>query len=611
VDEALVVAMRDALRHRGPDGAGLLVLPGIGLGHRRLAIIDVAGGDQPIWNEDQTAAIVFNGEIYNYQELMRELIERGHRFRTRSDSEVILHGFEEWGPQVCERLLGMFAFAVYDRPRHRLFLARDRLGKKPLYVRRENGRILFGSELKAILADRSVPRRIRPQAVAEYLALRYVPAPGTVFEGIEKLPAAHWLLAEAGGKVSVQCYWRLSFADPLVQDRKKWIEDILGELDRATRVRLMSEVPLGAFLSGGIDSSAVVASMTRVGTGRVATCSVGFSDAAFDERPHAREMAAFLGADLSEALVTPDPERDLEVLAAHLDDPVGDSSALPTWHVSRITRQRVTVALSGDGGDENFAGYRRYRFDALENRVRRLLPRALRVPVFAGAAAMYPKADWLPRPLRFKRTLQNLARDPAEAYFRSVSCALPEDVAALLAPDAVAACGDPFVALRAAYARADGPDPLSRILATDIQTWLCDDILAKVDRTSMAVSLEVRAPLLDHRFMELCARIPSDEKLRRGEGKAIFKAALRGRLPDSCLDRRKQGFSVPLRRWTRGPLTGVLDQLLAGPTMGTWFRRERVAALLAAHRSGTADHSEILWSLLMFDRWHRRWVDAS
>jgi len=610
VAEELAVAMRDSLAHRGPDGTGMHLAPGCALGHRRLAIIDLAGGDQPIYNEDRSLAVVFNGEIYNFQALAAELRSLGHRFATRSDTEVLVHGFEQWGERVVERLEGMFAFAIHDRANHRLFLARDRLGKKPLYYRLEAGRLLFGSELKAILADRSVPRRVRLESLGEYLALRYVPQPHTLIEGVLKLPPAHWMMVDEGGRVRSERYWDLSFADPLDQGRRAWADTIAGELDRAVRARLISEVPLGAFLSGGIDSSAVVSSMTLAGAGPVKACSVGFADAEFDERPFAREAAQLFGADLEEAEVRPDPERDLETLVHHLDDPLADSSALPTWHVSRITRRRVTVALSGDGGDENFAGYRRYPFDVLENRVRGFLPRPLRRPVFSLAGALYPKADSLPRNLRWKRTLENLGRDPAEAYFRSVSCAVPEDVEALLTPEVALQGFDPFAALRRAYERADGPDSLSRVLYTDFHTWLPDDILAKVDRASMAVGLEVRCPLLDHRFVEMCARIPSSEKIRGGEGKAVFKDAIAERIPRGALTRPKQGFAIPAARWTRRELSGVLDRVQDGELARSYLRRERVSSLIAAHRAGRRDWSEILWSLLFLDRWHRRWIEG-
>jgi asparagine synthase (glutamine-hydrolysing) len=532
-------------------------------------------------------------------------------FRTRSDTEVIVHGFEEWGTRVVERLAGMFAFALFDRRAHRLFLARDRLGKKPLYLRREEGRILFGSELKAILADASVPRRVSPRALVEYLTLRYVPCPRTPLEGIEKLPPAHWLLAERGGRVTTGRYWDVSFAAPLRQDRRLWVEDVLAELDRAVRARLVSERPLGAFLSGGVDSSAIVTSMTRVSSESVQACAVGFAEQEFDERPFAREVARHAGVELFEEEVRPDPERDLELLAFHLDDLLSDSSALPTWHVSRAARARVTVALSGDGGDENFAGYRRYRFDLAENRVRSLIPAGVRGPLFASLSHLYPKADWLPRPLRFKRTLQNLALSPAEAYFRSVSATPPEEVFSILGPDVDVSGVDPFAALAAAWARADGEDPLSRVLYTDIHTNLTDDILAKVDRAAMAVGLEVRSPLLDHAFVELCARIPSSEKLWRGQGKAVFKAALRGRVPEQVLRRKKSGFSIPLRRWLNEDLSPSLDRMTAGEAAARHLSRERVATVVAEHRAGTRDHGELLWALLLFDKWHRRWIERA
>ena len=553
-------------------------------------------GDGRLW-------VTYNGEIYNFEALRTELEERGHRFQTRCDTEVLLHGYREWGTALPEHLRGMFAFALVDQQEHRLFAARDRLGKKPFHYWEGRGGLVFGSELKALLQVPEVPRDLDEQAVARFLCLRYVPDPGTVYAGVHKLPPAHALVYE-GGRLRTWPYWRLSCAE---QDRRPEgviAEEILGILDEAVRLRLMGDVPLAPFLSGGIDSQAVVESMVRLGTGPVRACTIGFEEGAFDERPAARAAARAMGVALHEGVVGPADLLDQDWFAGTFDEPFGDSSAVPTYHVCRLARENVTVALSGDGGDESFAGYRRYRFDRIENRVRGLLPAIL----WAGLGALYPKADYLPRFLRMKRTLQNLALEPDEAYARSVSASLPEEVLPLLRPRFRQAAGDPLEPVRAAFRNSDGVDSTARAMAADFATWLPGDILTKVDRTSMAVSLEVRAPFLDHHLVEAAARIPTALKLRGGQTKAFLRRALGGRLLPATLAGQKRGFSVPLRSWMAGPCGAALEQALGRPELGEILDPSTVAALLAEHRAGRRDHGELLWNVLALSRTVGRWL---
>jgi asparagine synthase (glutamine-hydrolysing) len=598
VDLAAVRALQAALAHRGPDGAGLREGPGYALAHRRLAIVDLATGAQPLDGGTGTVWVTFNGQIYNFRELRAELEAGGARFQTKSDTEVLVWGWRAWGERLPERLRGMFAFALADEQRRCLFLARDRLGKKPLHWALVGQQLWFASELKALRHVPGLRRTLAPASLARFLCLRYVPEPDTIFREVHKLPAAHSLLFQ-DGRATLRRYWRLSFAGAAGPARPaaELAEELRALLDEATRIRLTSEVPLGAFLSGGIDSQAVVESMARALPGPVVACVTGFAEKEFDERPHARVAARRFGAVLHESEVTPAEMLALDWHAATFDEPFSDASAIPTFHVSRAARAHVTVALSGDGGDEAFAGYRRYRFDRLEHRVRPMLPAA----VWSGLGALYPKADFLPRGLRFKRTLQNLGRDPALAYARSVCATLPEEALPLLAPELRAAAGDPFEPLLNAYRAADGPDPLARAAATDYATWLPGDVLAKVDRAAMAVGLEVRAPFLDHVLVEWAARLPSRLKLAGGRTKAFLRAALRGRLDQDTLRRRKQGFSVPLRGWLRGPVGAVLEQPATRARLGALLDVAALGRKLAAHRSGVADHGELLWACVVLD----------
>ncbi len=610
VNEAVLRRMTDVIAHRGPDDDGFYITGKVGLGHRRLSIIDVAGGHQPLFNEDGTVAIVFNGEIYNYKELANIVEARGHTLRTRSDTETIVHLYEEFGEDCVAMLRGMFAFALWDARNHTLLLARDRVGKKPLYYADVKGALLFGSELKCLLQHPLVPRELNEQAVADYFSYQYVPAPKTIFKAARKLRAGHYLVVTPRG-LRAQQYWDIDFSQTETRSEAEWCEDLLATLREAVDVRLMSEVPLGAFLSSGVDSSAVVKLMSELTARPVVTASVGFTEEKYSETNDARAFAESLNADHHERIVNPQAVAAVEKLAWHYDEPFADASAVPTFYVSQAAREFVTVALSGDGGDESFAGYRRYAFDAMENRVRAVAPAALRKPLFGALATVYPKADWLPQPLRAKATLKNLALDPAAAYFNSVYGAMANERAALLNGDLQRQLNgyNPFEVFLEHYSRANTADPLARAQYVDIKTYLTDDILVKVDRASMAVSLEVRCPLLDHKVMELAAHMPSSLKLKGRAGKHIFKRAVSRILPEEILTRRKQGFVLPVAEWLRGELRPLAESLLFDVSSEDGLlRREHITHLWQQHQAKRRDFARPLWTILMFRLWQQKFL---
>jgi asparagine synthase (glutamine-hydrolysing) len=594
--------MADSQKHRGPDESGVFAGQGLAFSHRRLSIIDLSSGQQPLSNEDGTVWITFNGEIYNFSELSRELAGR-HTFRTRSDTETIVHLYEQYPDSFIERLRGMFAFGLWDQPKRTLILARDRLGKKPLYYYLDDDKLVFGSEIKSILAHPDLDLQLDERAVSDYLSLGYIPAPKSIYRRVKKVQPGHFLKV-VGREVRETRYWDLRFdADP-VPGESEWIERFLTEFKEAVDVRLMSEVPLGAFLSGGVDSSAVVAMMSRIMDQPVRTATIGFNEDRYDESSFAREVAAHLKTDHYERVVTPDKIGVIEKLVWHYDEPYSDSSALPTYYVSKVARDRVTVCLSGDGGDENFAGYRRYFFDRQENRLRSLMPLSVRKAVFGPLAAIYPKMDWAPRFVRAKSTFQSLSSDPLEGYFETMSTFRRDDKVRIIAPDLRRRLGgyNTIEVFREHYDRAGTTDPLSRIQYLDIKTYLTDDILTKVDRASMAVSLEVRCPLLDHKILELLARIPSTFKINGATGKHLFKKAMEPYLPESIIYRTKMGFGVPLADWFRG---GIRDFARAyilereDPYLSGSFIRK----MWDQHQSGIRDRSSQLWNVLMFRLW--------
>ena len=608
----LAVRINDIQFHRGPDEGAVHLEPGVALCHRRLSIIDVATGQQPLFNEDGSVAVVFNGEIYNFQDLVPELQALGHVFRTRSDTEVIVHAWEAWGEACVTRFRGMFAFALFDRNSETLFLARDRMGVKPLfYAELADGTFVFGSELKAVTAHPAFVREIDPLAVEEYFALGYVADPRCIYRGAHKLPSAHTLTLRRGAARAVpRPYWDVRFT----LDNSISPEDAAGELrqrlDQSVRLRMMSEVPLGAFLSGGVDSSAVVATMAGLSAGPVRTCAIGFDDPAFNETMFAQQVARRYGTDHRAETVTGEDFSLVDILAWLYDEPYADSSAIPTYRVCELARKHVTVALSGDGGDESFGGYRRYRMHVNEQRVRDLLPSGLRRPLFKTLGAVYPKADWAPRVLRAKTTLQALAKGAADAYAHSMSMLRFEERESLYSASfKKTLAGYAAAEVFERYARAAGTeDPLALIQYIDYKTWLVGDINTKVDRASMAHSLEVREPLMDHQLIEWLATLPSDLKLRDGEGKWLLKKAFEPSLPHDILYRPKMGFSVPLARWLRGPLRNRLREVASGELLlqTGYFDPGRITAMVEAHLSGQRDFSAPLWALIMFDAFLRR-----
>ena len=603
-------AMTDAVAHRGPDAAGYHLAPGIGLGHRRLSIIDLSTGDQPLTNEDGTIWTVFNGEIYNFAEVRAELAAHGHRFRTGSDTEVIVHGYEQWGERCVERFRGMFAFAVWDAPARRLILARDRLGVKPLYYAEIPGRgVVFGSELKSLLEDPDVPREWRPESIDAYLTLLYIPAPDTIYKGVHKLAPGHVLVAEKGSVRSSR-YWDLQFTgDGEARREEEYLEQLDALLSESVALRQIADVPLGAFLSGGIDSSAVCAYMVATSSRPPVTISVGFDHARYDELAHAKRVAGHLGCEFHPRTVTPDIVSLLPKLAWHFDEPFADSSAVPTYYVSQAARELVTVALSGDGGDELWAGYSRHRVEHWEQHARRALG-----PVRAIAGAL---GRALPLSVKGARALRHLGADPDQAYALKHAYGMfePDAKARLYTTDFAASVrgADPFASFRDAYRRCRSLDPVDRGLYTDVHTYLVDDILTKVDRMSMAVSLEAREPLLDHRLLEFAATVPVSLKIKNGRGKYLLRKALEKKIPREILDRGKQGFEAPIGEWLRGPLAPMADALLGDGRLrerGVFDDRE-VARLWREHRDGRVDHRHRLWQLMMLELWFRQFIDQA
>ncbi|WP_421991577.1 XrtA/PEP-CTERM system amidotransferase [Qipengyuania sp.] len=608
VDPRRVERMTEALAHRGPDGSGVWTAPGVGLGHRRLSVIDLQGSPQPMHSADGRAVIVFNGEIYNYRELRRELEQGGAQLRTDGDTETILAAWQKWGPDCLSRLDGMFAFALYDLDRRQLFLARDRLGVKPLYLARlEGGAFAFASELKGLLAHPLMRRHIDPLAIEDYMTWGYVPDHRAILKGVEKLPAGHFLLLDHGREPGPpQRWWDVGFTER----EKGRTEDLSAQLLHLMREgvtsRMTADVPLGAFLSGGVDSSSVVALMSEASAAPVTSCSIGFDVESVDETRYARQVAELFATDHHEQIVSADQFGEIDRIARIFDEPFADASALPTLRVCELAREHVTVALSGDGADEAFAGYRRQLFHAREERVRSVLPQAMRRPVFGTLGQLWPKADWAPRPLRAKTTLLSLAESGEAGYARALAILAPEQRHALYGEAMLRERGDyraeqPFEELmRDAPARSG----LDRAQYADLKFWLPGDILTKTDRTSMAVGLEAREPLLDHRLIEFGARLPHRQRFRGTTGKWLMKRTMERYLPEDILYRQKQGFVTPLADWFRGPLASearavASSELLTG---SGWFARKALSRLADDHISGRSDHGRVLWQLLMLER---------
>jgi len=606
VDWALLSRMNRTQTHRGPDGEGTYRAPGIGLGYTRLAIIDLDTGAQPMFNEDRSVVVVYNGEIYNFRDLRSELRGRGHRFDTASDTEVIVHAWEEWGEACVTRLRGMFAFALWDARQRILFLARDRIGIKPLhYAVLPDGALVFASELKALLAHPGLPRRIEPLAIEDYLAYGYVPDPRSIYRDVAKLRPGHWLAWRVGAAAPrEQRYWQLRFAARPQLGAAQAADELRERLDEAVALRMIADVPLGAFLSGGIDSSAIVAMMRRRSATPPDTCAIGFEESDHDESRFAKELALTWG---TRHHVGHARSRDLEVierLPGVYDEPFADSSAIPTMQLCALARQVVKVALSGDGGDELFAGYRRYRWHLYEERVRELLPAAIRRPLFGVLGGLYPKLDWAPQPLRLKATLCELALDSADAYCQSVSITSDAVRRRLYAPELRRELQgyDAAQVIRAQWRETEGQHPLDQAQYADIMTYLPGDILTKVDRASMAHSLEVRVPFLDHPLIEWAASLPPELRLNARGSKRVLRSALERDLPAAVLRRRKMGFAVPLAAWLRGPLLGPVRQALAEPAFAQsgLLDARAVERLIQEHQRGGSDHSRTIWALYMF-----------
>ena len=610
VNPRVLNAMTDVIAHRGPDSAGFYHAPGIGLGHRRLSIIDLSTGDQPLGNEDGQVQVVFNGEIYNFAEVRAELVARGHQFRTSTDTEIIVHGYEEWGERCVDRFRGMFAFAVWDARARRLLLARDRLGVKPLYYAELPGvGLVFGSEIKALLEDADVPREWRPEAIDAYLTLLYVPAPDTVYSAVKKLPPAHVLVAE-NGRIRISRYWDLTFTgDGEPRREEEYLEELDGLLREAVGLRLISDVPLGAFLSGGIDSSTVVSYMKDTSATTPVTIAVGFDQQEFDEVRHAEAVAEHLQCEFHALTANPQVEGLLPKLAWHFDEPFADSSAVPTFYVSQAARKLVTVALSGDGGDELWAGYKRHVVEHWEQRVRGALGPARHVASWLGKA--------LPLSVKGARSLRHLGAGVSDAYALKHAYGMFEPSAKdrLYSGDFARSIAsfDAFSSFHEAYAACASPDPLDRAMYVDAKTYMVDDVLTKVDRMSMAVSLEAREPLLDHKLLEFAARVPSSLKLKDGRTKYLLRRNLDRRVPRSIIDRPKSGFAAPIAEWLRGPLSAMTSELLLDGRLRDrgLFSHAEVRRLWDEHRTRRAEHEHRLWQLVMLELWFRTFIDGS
>jgi asparagine synthase (glutamine-hydrolysing) len=612
INRELLGRMNESQHHRGPDEGGLHTEPGVGLGHRRLSIIDLSSGQQPLFNEDGSVVVTYNGEIYNFPELMKELTMLGHGFRTHCDTEVIVHAWEQWGERCVDRFRGMFAFGLWDRNKNTLFLARDRLGVKPLYYAvAADGMLVFGSELKALRAYPSLPRETDPCAIEEYFAYGYIPEPRTIYKQVYKLPPGHFLTMKVGEqRLEPKRFWDAPFAPIGTLSEEEAAHELIERVREAVRIRLVAEVPLGAFLSGGVDSSAVVAMMAGLTDKSVNTCSIAFNDPAFDESKYAAQVAAQYQTNHHTETVDKDDYGLIDTLADLYDEPYADSSAIPTYRVCELARTRVTVALSGDGGDENLAGYRRYRYAMAEHRVRSMMPSTFRKPVFGMLGKYYPKADWAPRVFRAKTTFEALARDLVEGYFHGVSI-MPDRIRERLFSDRFRADLQGYRAIevmRRHAAQSPTDDPLSMIQYLDLKTYLPGDILTKVDRASMAHALEVRVPLLDHKLVEWISGLPSSVKLRNSEGKYLFKKSLQPYLSNDILYRDKMGFSVPLAAWFRGPLRQRVQDALLGPTLAETgiFNIAFLKEMVDQHQSGRRDYSAPLWTLLMFEAFLRK-----
>ena len=594
--------MNDAMMHRGPDMGEVTFDSTMGLCHRRLSIIDLSeDGRQPMTTADERYTIVFNGEIYNFLELREELRSKGYNFRSRTDTEVLLYLYAEHGPESLQKIRGMFAYAIWDNLEKKLFAACDRIGKKPFYYHFNQDRFCFASELKSILEIEEVPRKIDYTAVADYFRYLYVPHPKTIFRDICKLSPGHFLIYSKG-HLQVHQYWDIDFSDPLSSSPEELSEELLCTIRDAVKCRLISDVPLGAFLSGGVDSSGIVALMASIKSGPVTTCTIGFDDTRHDEAVYARGFASKLNAIHHEHYIRDEPAAIVKTLVRHFDEPFADSSMVPTYYVAKMARQHVTVALSGDGGDESFAGYEKYTIDSYENRVRENVPAAL----LKGICAMAANFPYVTILKRLFSLCSSALLDPARAFYVTNTFMTDRQAELLLSHEFKNNVGeyDPAHHTTRYYRQANGQDHLSRILYTDLKLFLPGDILVKVDRMTMANSLEMRSPLLDHKVIEFAARLPSALKFRNGEKKIILKEAFRGLVGEEVINRKKHGFTVPLDVWFRRELREMAENsIFNSDALESFFSLEALRDVWAEHQAGKMNHGTILWTIFIFALW--------
>lgn len=610
-DTATLEAMGQAIYHRGPDAGGTYLDEHVGLCHRRLSILDLTeAGSQPMYSADGNLVIVFNGEIYNFLDIRAELEAEGVTFKSHSDTEVILALYAKEGVKCLDKLNGMFAFALWDKTTQKLFIARDRLGKKPLYYYAQNGRFAFASEIKALLTLNDIPRDIRLDAVYDFFAYQYIPDPKSIFQHINKLPPAHYLVLDENG-FTLEQYWDVSFANTSTADENTHKTQLKALLEKVTAQRMISDVPLGAFLSGGVDSSGVVAMMAQASESPVKTCTIGFDDEKFNEADFAREIGEKYHTEHHEFTVHQNVADRLEHIVSFFDEPFADPSLVPTFFVSELARQAVTVAVAGDGGDEMFAGYEKYSIDDVENKLRSKFPSVIRKHWFPALAKL---CGVIPGSLgkRGKSLLTSLSHEPAMGFYITNSMMTDEVWSQLVRPEISAQLGNyhPSQMTVDFYNKGDGPDHLSKILYTDIKTYLTGGILVKVDRMSMANSLEVRAPLLDYQVAEFAAKLPSSQKYRNGEKKYLLKEVFKPFIPESLLYRKKMGFSVPLADWFRGELKPIAERTLLKADSGivAVFRKEQIEKIWQQHQQKSQDHGLVLWSMLMYQMWFNRYA---
>ncbi|WP_296046323.1 asparagine synthase (glutamine-hydrolyzing) [uncultured Alteromonas sp.] len=611
-DESLLASMGQAIYHRGPDAGGTYLDDGVGLCHRRLSILDLsAAGNQPMFSPDRRYVIVFNGEIYNFLDIRASLEAQGHQFSTHTDTEVILTLYALEGPKCLDKLNGMFALAIWDTAEQSIFLARDRIGKKPLYYSLQEGKFAFASEIKALLPLPFISKSIRDDAVYDFFAYQYVPDPKTIFSDIHKCPPGHYMIFKSG-QMTIERYWDIDFSRTSNNSEEALTNQLRELTAHCTKQRMIADVPLGAFLSGGVDSSGVVAMMANQSESAVKTCSIGFDEKRFNETEFAQAVADQYHTEHHEFIVQDNVSDNLEHIVSFFDEPFADPSLVPTYFVSKLARQEVTVAIAGDGGDEVFAGYEKYSVDAVENNLRNKVPGWIRKNVLPGLANLLSAGSSITVLRKAKSLCDSLSCDPAMGFYLSNAQIDQRHWQQLVTPDFENRLGSyhPSKITLDAYAKANGPDHLAKILYTDLTTFLPGGILVKVDRMSMANSLEVRAPILDREVIEFAATVPSAFKFKDGEKKHILKEAFKPLLPDDILYRKKMGFSVPLDSWFRNEIKAIAERYILASDNGLcrYFKPEAIGQFWQQHQSGSYQHGTLLWSMLMFEMWYQRYI---